>query len=83
MRPVEIEPHETIYSNRAASFIALKDFKRALEDCQAAIRLNPDFPKIYKRLFKAYLGLGHIEDANYSLKKAIEMDPNDSTNRAD
>jgi hypothetical protein len=33
MRPVEIEPHETIYSNRAASFIALKDFKRALEDC--------------------------------------------------
>ena len=30
---IEIEPHETIYSNRAASFIALKDYKRALEDC--------------------------------------------------
>lgn len=60
---IEIEPHETIYSNRAASFIALKDYKRALEDCQAAIRLNPEFSKIYKRLFKAYIGLGNIQDA--------------------
>jgi hypothetical protein len=38
---------------------------------------------MYKRFFKAHIGLGHIEEANYSLKKAIEMDPNDSTNRAD
>lgn len=30
---IEIQPHEAIYSNRAASFIALKDFKRALDDC--------------------------------------------------
>ena len=30
---LEIEPHEAIYSNRAASFIAMKDYKRALEDC--------------------------------------------------
>ena len=61
---LEIEPHETIYSNRAASLIALKNFKQALDDCHAAIRLNPDFQRIYKRLFKAHLGLGHVEQAS-------------------
>jgi DnaJ family protein C protein 7 len=60
---LEIQPHEAIYSNRAASFIALKDYKRALEDCQAGIRLNPSFAKIYKRLFKAHISLGNITDA--------------------
>lgn len=30
---LEIAPHETIFSNRAASFIAIKEFTRAMEDC--------------------------------------------------
>ena len=30
---IEIQPHEAIYSNRAASYIALKNFRNALEDC--------------------------------------------------
>ena len=30
---LEIEPHEAIYSNRAASYIALKQYKLALDDC--------------------------------------------------
>jgi len=60
---IEIQPHEAIYSNRAASLIALKDFKRALDDCQAAIRLNAEFAKIYKRLFRAHLGLGEVQEA--------------------
>lgn len=50
---LEIQPHEAIYSNRAASYIALKKFELALNDCQAAVRLNPDFARTYKRLFKA------------------------------
>jgi len=80
---IEIEPHETIYSNRAACFIALKDFKHALEDCQAALRLNPSFSKCYKRMFKANIGLGNIQEAKDALSKAIEMDPTDATNKAD
>jgi predicted Zn-dependent protease len=41
----------------------MKDYKRALEDCQAALRLNPGFTKIFKRLFKANIGLGNIKEA--------------------
>lgn len=80
---IEIEPHETIYSNRAACFIQTKDYKRALEDCQAAIRVNPQFSKIYKRLFKANLGMGNIQEAESALKRAIQIDPTDATNKAD
>jgi len=61
----------------------LKEFKRALDDCQAGIRLNPSFAKIYKRLFKAHISLGNIGEAELALKTAIEMDPNDSTNKSD
>jgi len=38
---LQIQPSETILSNRAAVYIALKQFRRAVEDCQAGIRINP------------------------------------------
>jgi tetratricopeptide (TPR) repeat protein len=61
----------------------LHDYKRALEDCQAGIRLNPAFAKIYKRLFKAHICLGNVAEAKQALDIAIEADPNDSTNKSD
>ena len=60
---VAIQPTEQILSNRAASYIAIKEYKKALDDCKAAIRINPDFARVYKRLFKANLALGNIQDA--------------------
>jgi len=57
---IDIKPHETYYSNRAASLIAIKEFRRAMEDCKLAIRLNPDFARTFKRLFKCHLMLGHV-----------------------
>jgi hypothetical protein len=32
--PLDICPHEAILSNRAASLIQIKEFNRAMEDCQ-------------------------------------------------
>jgi len=63
--------------------IQLKQYKRALDDCKAAIRLNPDFSKIYKRLFKANLGMGNIEEAEQALKQALTLEPNDPANKED
>ena len=80
---VDIAPHEAMYSNRAASLIQLKEFNRAMEDCQAALRLNPDFARIYKRQFKAQLALGYVAEAKKSLATAIEKDPLDKSNKAD
>jgi tetratricopeptide (TPR) repeat protein len=80
---IEIQPHETIFSNRAASFIAIKEFRRAMEDCQQAVRLNPDFARTYKRLFKAHMALGNVQEANEALQIAIQKEPNDAANKAD
>ena len=54
-----------------------------MEDCQQAIRLNPDFARSYKRLFKSHLALGHVQEAQNSLQVAIEKDTFDKTNKAD
>lgn len=57
---IELEPHETTHSNRALCFIQKLEFKRAEEDCKAAIRINPEFARTYKRLFRAHLGQGNV-----------------------
>lgn len=70
-------------SNRAASYIAIKEYRKALDDCKAAIRINPDFARVYKRLFKAHLALGNIQDAKEAFDQAVTLDPNDATNKKD
>lgn len=54
-----------------------------MEDCEMAIRLDPDFAKSYKRLFKSHLALGNIREARLALNKAVEKEPNDPFNTAD
>ena len=54
-----------------------------MEDCQAGIRINSEFARIYKRLFKGQLGLGKINEAREALERAVELDPNDQTNGKD
>ena len=80
---VNIQPTEQILSNRAASYIAVKEYKKALDDCKAAIRINPDFARVYKRLFKAHLALGNLSDAKEAFDRAVELDPNDKSNKQD
>ena len=60
-----------------------KEFSRAMDDCEMAIRLDPEFGKSYKRLFKAHLALGHIKEARQTLRQAIEKEPKDPNNTAD
>jgi len=39
----------------------LKEFQKALNDCNRAITINPEFAKAYKRMSKAYIGLGRLD----------------------
>ncbi len=58
---LDIKENEAIYTNRAISYIYLKDFEKALDDCYSALRLNPNFGKAYKRLSKVFFNLGNLE----------------------
>ena len=79
----DIEPHEALLSNRAASFIAIKEYKNTLNDIKHVLRIKPQFSRCYKQIFKANLVLGNVDDAQQALKVALEMDPNDASNKAD
>lgn len=50
-RAIELDPENAVYySNRAAAFTMQEDFDSAIEDCKAAVSLNPSYAKAYSRL---------------------------------
>lgn len=56
-----VKKNEAIYTNRALTYIQMKEFRKAIEDCERALDLNPNFGKAHKRMSKAYLGLGDLD----------------------
>ena len=62
---IELNPNEpSFYTNRAFSNIQLKNFKKAFEDCEQALRINPNFGRAHKRMYKCYLSIGELEVSN-------------------
>lgn len=46
---IKLHPDAIYYSNRAACYSMLNNHAMVLEDCDAALNLNPTFGKVYKR----------------------------------
>lgn len=46
-------------------------------DCQDALRLNSQFGKAHKRMFKIYYSMGDLANAKISLDKAIALESHD------
>ena len=65
------------------SYINLKMYRKAVEDCQAGIRLDATFARVYKRLFMAYLALGEVVQAKEALDHAVQLNASDPTNVKD
>ncbi|KAJ8515881.1 hypothetical protein ONZ45_g6737 [Pleurotus djamor] len=78
----ELNPNEPAYlTNRAASYMALKRFRPALQDCQTALALQPTDPpptKTLIRLVKCQLALGQPEPALSSLRPVLSAEPNNA-----
>lgn len=69
---MQIVPH------RAAAHSKLNKHQDALNDCQAAIKLDPSYSKAYCRMGLAYVNLDDPQRARDSYKKAVELDPSES-----
>ena len=80
---LQLQPNEAVYSNRAFAYISMNEFKKAIDDCMAGLRINENFPRLYKRLFKAHLALGNLPEAEAALVRAKELDPAAKENKAD
>lgn len=72
-------PNHVLYSNRSACYASSKDFAKALEDAKECVKINPSWAKGYNRLGAAHYGLGDLDEAEQSYKKALELD---SSNKA-
>ena len=53
----------TLYSNRAAAHVALRNWEAAVSDAQAAVTLQPDHTKAAHRLATALSALGRFREA--------------------
>jgi stress-induced-phosphoprotein 1 len=65
-----------LYSNRAACYAKLMEFRYALEDCDKCIKLEPTFIKGYIRKGMALMALHDPSRAMRAYEEALRLDPN-------
>ncbi|XP_033625668.1 stress-induced-phosphoprotein 1-like [Asterias rubens] len=64
-----------LYSNRAAAYTKLAEFKLGLQDCETCIKLDPLFLKGYLRKGHILYGMHRYSEARVAFQKASELDP--------
>lgn len=63
------------FSNRAACYMKLMDWQRGLDDCDACIKIKPDFIKAYTRKGRTQHFLKQYHKAIETYDKGLEFDP--------
>ncbi|KAL1896940.1 HSP70/90 co-chaperone [Ceratocystis pirilliformis] len=66
---------ESLYSNRAACNLELKNFRACWQDCTGALRLNPANVKCWYRSSKALLSVDRLDDATEAFHRGLVLDP--------
>ena len=66
---------EAMYINRSWVRLCLKEFDKAVADCDRAIQINPDAVMAYNNRSAAFLGLKNYQDALRDAHHAVSMKP--------
>jgi DnaJ homolog subfamily C member 7 len=76
-----IHPEPAYLTNRAASYMAMKRFRPALDDCQQAafVQSSSPQPKTLIRLARCHLALGSPVPALNTLRTALSIDPKNTS----
>ncbi|CAH2988614.1 unnamed protein product [Chilo suppressalis] len=61
------------YGNRSACYMMLGMYKKALEDAQKAVALDPSFTKGYIRIAKCCIALGDLSGGEQAVTRASEL----------
>lgn len=74
---VDGEPKERCiyFKNRAACFLKMKEYEKALEDCVSALSLVSSDTKALYRYAQALEGMGKEAESLVQLKKLLSIDP--------
>lgn len=70
--------NEVFYSNRAAAYISLKKFTKAIQDARRTIAIKPKWAKGYARLGAAHFALQDFSEAKEAYQRASELEPDDA-----
>ena len=76
--PTDLELTCSLYSNRAAVNLILKNYGQVLKDCQFAIQLKYELPKVWYRSAQACLALDFLDEAIDSCNRGLALDPDNS-----
>lgn len=66
-----------LFSNRSATFAAMRNFQLALEDAEQVIHMQPSWPKGYFRKGSALEGLVQFNEAQAAYEAGLAIDPKD------
>ncbi|PFH45819.1 hypothetical protein AMATHDRAFT_71065 [Amanita thiersii Skay4041] len=80
-KAIELNPSEPSFlTNRAASYMAIKRFRAALDDCQKAATLQSSSPssKTLLRLARCQLSLGSTTPALSTINTVLTIEPNNT-----
>jgi len=75
---IDLTPNNhLLYSNRAACYLKIGDWEKALEDSQRCIELDEEFAKGHYRKALSLIELGRLDEALISIKEAYDIEPED------
>mmetsp|Transcript_8689 Transcript_8689/g.22929 ORF Transcript_8689/g.22929 Transcript_8689/m.22929 type:complete len:461 (+) Transcript_8689:149-1531(+) len=78
-KAIKLDPDNHIfYSNRAAAYMAMEKFDKALKDANECVRLQPTWAKGYSRQAAAFLSLGELPQARESCMKGLDLEPDNT-----
>ena len=75
-RAIEHDPSNAVYpANRAMAHLKMKQYKKAVEDCTIAVKLDKKYTKAWLRRATALVGMGCLEDAVPDFEHVLKLDP--------
>jgi len=79
-KAIKLDPDNHIfYSNRAAAYMALEQYDKALGDAEDCIRLQPNWSKGYSRKGAALFRMDKLAGARDAFEKGLELDRDNAT----
>jgi tetratricopeptide (TPR) repeat protein len=77
-KAIDMDATPTYFTNRAAAYLQMKNYRLALRDCVSATEKDEKNVKAHFRASQAHLGLGDVAEAKRELDRALELAPNDN-----
>uniref|UniRef100_A0A7S3W520 Uncharacterized protein n=1 Tax=Emiliania huxleyi TaxID=2903 RepID=A0A7S3W520_EMIHU len=79
-KAIKLDPENHIfYSNRAAAYMALEQYDKALADAEECIRLQPTWAKGYSRKGAALFRMDKLAGARDAFEQGLDLDRDNAT----